>query len=276
MTAVLFGVAAALVYGAADFTGGLAAKRTPALTVVALSQFAGLVVLLVALPLLGTPVPPARDLALGAAGGLGGGVGVVFLYRGLANGRMGIVAPMSAVGAAVLPVVFGLATGEQPGGLAFAGAAVALLAVVAVSSGPGSAGAARRGLFDAVLAGIGFGAFFVVLAQVGEGAGMWPLATARASVIVVGLAALLTRTALRAPRAALPAIAAAGVGDMLANVLYVLAVRTGLLSLVAVLVALYPASTVLLARLVLGERLARVQTAGILLAVTGTALIAAG
>lgn len=276
MSAVLFGLGAALVYGAADFTGGLAAKRTPALAVVVLSQLAGLVVLLVALPLLATPVPPVRDLAIGALAGLAGGGGVAFLYRGLAIGRMAVVAPITAVGAATLPVAFGLVAGERPGPLALAGVVVALLAVVAVSSAPGSADAGRRGLGEAVLAGIGFGCFFIVLSWIGEDAGLWPLAAGRSSVIVAGLAALLTGTPLRAPRPELPRIAVAGVGDMLANVLYLLAARSGLLSLVAVLVSLYPASTVLLARVVLGERLARTQAAGVALAVTGAALIAAG
>jgi len=284
--AVVLGLAAALVYGAADFTGGMATKRTPAMAVVVLSQLAGLVVLAVALPLLGTPVPPSGDLAVGAAAGIAGGIGVTLLYRGLAIGRMSVVAPITAVGAACLPVGVGLLRGERPGLLALIGVAVALVAVVAVSASPApspSSGGSRvrrggppAGLLEAVLAGLAFGAFFVILAEVSEEAGMWPLLAGRTSVVVVGVAALLTGTRLRPAPSELPRIALAGVLDMAANVLYVLAAQVGLLSLVAVLVSLYPASTVLLARLVLGERLGRLQIGGVGLAVAGAALIALG
>lgn len=281
--AVVLGLAAALVYGAADFTGGVAAKRTPAMAVVALSQLAGLVVLLIALPLLGTPAPPAGDLAVGAAAGIAGGTGVTLLYRGLAIGRMSVVAPITAVGAACLPVAVGLLRGERPGVLALAGVAVALVAVVAVSMSAAPGGTAVRtggaplGLVEAILAGLAFGAFFVILSGVSEEAGTWPLLAGRtSSVLVVGVAALVTRTPLRPAQSELPRIALAGVLDMGANVLYVLAVQVGLLSLVGVLVSLYPASTVLLARLTLGERMGRLQVAGVALAVTGAALIALG
>jgi drug/metabolite transporter (DMT)-like permease len=273
---VLFGLGAALVYGAADFAGGLAARRTPALAVVVLSQIAALVVLAAVLPLLGTPVPPVRDLGTGAVAGIAGGAGVTFLYRGLAAGRMGVVAPVTAVGAACLPVFVGLLLGERPGPLALVGVAVALVAVVAVSAEPSGGTAGRRGLGDAVIAGAGFGIFFILLARVGEAAGLWPLLTARTSILVVGAAALVTRTPLRAPPGQLLTIALAGVGDMAANVLYLFAAQTGLLSLAAVLTSLYPAATVLLARILLGERLARLQIAGVLLAITGAALIATG
>lgn len=280
--AVVLGLAAALVYGAADFTGGMAAKRTPAMVVVVLSQLAGLVVLAIALPLLGTPVPPAGDLYVGAAAGIAGGVGVALLYRGLAIGRMSVVAPITAVGAALLPVAVGLLRGERPGALALSGVAIALVAVVAVSSaaspddGAGRTGGAPPGLVEAILAGLAFGTFFVILSGVSEQAGMWPLLAGRSSVVVVGVAALATRTPFRPARSELPRIALAGVLDMGANVLYVLAVQVGLLSLVAVLVSLYPASTVLLARLTLGERMGRLQVAGVALAIAGAALIALG
>lgn len=273
---VLFGLAAAIVYGAADFTGGYAARRTPALAVVVLSQSAALVALAAVLPLLDTPLPPARDLGLGALAGIAGGAGIGFLYRGLAAGRMGVVAPTTAVGAACLPVVAGMVLGERPGPIALLGVAVALVAVVAVSAAPGEDASGRRGLADAVIAGIGFGVFFIVLSRVAEDAGLWPLLTARTSIPVVGAAALLTRTPLRTPPAMLPVIALAGILDMAANVLFLLATQTGLLSLAAVLTSLYPASTVLLARVVLGERLGRLQAIGVALALTGAALIAAG
>lgn len=276
LVVVLLGLGAALVYGAADFAGGFATRRTPALTVVVFSQIIAFVALAAVLPLLGTPVPPARDLVLGAVAGIAGGAGVTFLYHGLSVGRMGVVAPTTAVGSASLPVVVGLALGERPGPLALLGVVVALVAVVAVSATPGGEGAGRHGLGSAILAGIGLGVFFVVLSRVSEGAGLWPLLAARTSIPVVAAAALLTRTPMRAPANQLPPIVLAGVGDMAANVLYLLAAQTGLLSLAAVLTSLYPASTVLLARLVLSERLGRLQTVGVALAVTGAALIALG
>jgi drug/metabolite transporter (DMT)-like permease len=273
---VVLGLAAALVYGAADFAGGLAAKRTPPMAVVVWSQLAGMVVLLVALPLLGDPRPPAGDLASGALAGIAGGAGVGLLYRGLAVGRMAVVAPTTAVGAAALPVIVGLASGERPGLLALVGVATALLAVVAVSASPGEGGGGRAGLVEAVLAGLAFGTFFILVSRIPAEAGMWPLLAARSSIIVAGIAALVTRTPLRPDPRHLPGIAVAGVLDMGANVLYMLAVQTGLLSLAAVLTSLYPASTVLLARLVLHERLAPVQTAGVGLALGGAVLIALG
>jgi len=196
---------------------------------------------------------------------------------------MSVVAPITAVGAACLPVAVGLLRGERPGVLALAGVAVALVAVVAVSMSAAPGGTAVRtggaplGLVEAILAGLAFGAFFVILSGVSEEAGTWPLLAGRtSSVLVVGVAALVTRTPLRPAQSELPRIALAGVLDMGANVLYVLAVQVGLLSLVGVLVSLYPASTVLLARLTLGERMGRLQVAGVALAVTGAALIALG
>lgn len=292
--AVVLGLAAALVYGAADFTGGLATKRTHALAVVVLSQVAGLAVLLVALPLTTDGAPAGADLARGAVAGVGGGAGVALLYRGLAVGRMSVVAPITAVGAAALPLLWGLAAGERPSPWGLAGVVLALVAVVLVSAAQGSepgavagagpgAGAVVRarmrvgpGVVEAVLAGLGFGAFFIVLEGTSADAGLWPLLGARTSILVAGAAALATRTSLRPAPGQLGRIALAGVLDMGANVLYLLASRQGLLSLVAVTVSLYPATTVLLARFVLGERLGGAQRIGLALAAAGVGLIALG
>lgn len=302
--AIVLGLAAALVYGAADFTGGLATRRTHALAVVVLSQAAGLVVLLVTLPFVADGGPAGGDLARGAVAGIGGGAGVALLYRGLAVGRMSVVAPITAVGAAALPLLWGLVAGERPSPWALAGVVLALVAVVLVSAAqgsepgdvaaagpgaggvvrarPGAGGAARTGralgpgVGEAVLAGLGFGAFFVVLEGTSADAGLWPLLGARTSILVAGAAALATRTPLRAAPGQGGRIALAGVLDMGANVLYLLAARQGLLSLVAVIVSLYPASTVLLARFVLGERLGPAQRIGLTLAAAGVALIALG
>jgi drug/metabolite transporter (DMT)-like permease len=276
MLAVLLATTCAVVYGTADFFGGLATKRSRVLSVVMLTQLTGLVFVLPLLPLLpGRPSPGA--LLWGMAAGLCGGLGVILLYRALANGVMSVVAPTTATMSAALPVVAGLAMGERPVPLALAGVVLALAAVILVSRDSG--GTVGRATLVPVLqslaSGLGFGGFFILLKQVPEDTGLWPLFGARlASVVVVVVLAMITRRTLRPGRGALPTIVAAGVLDMAANVLYLLAAQRGLLVLVAVLVSLYPASTLLLARYVLGERLNAVQAAGVGLALGAVALIA--
>lgn len=279
--AVILAVASAVVYGAADFMGGLATKRSGAYAVVVWSQLAGLVVLAATVAVLRQHLPTADDLAWGALGGIGGGTGVVLLYRGLSIGRMSVVAPTAAVFAASLPVLVGIGLGERPHPAALAGVVIALLAIVLVSSGPQgpaealSTGRLRPGLLEAAGAGIGFALFFVCLAQTGADAGLWPLLTARVSIVVAALAGIVTRSSLRPAPGSSGRVALVGVLDMAANLLYLLASRAGLLSLVAVLVSLYPASTVVLARFVLQERLTGRQLGGLAAAAAGVALIAA-
>jgi drug/metabolite transporter (DMT)-like permease len=272
---VILATACAVVYGTADFFGGLATRRSQVLSVVVLSQLAGLALILGLLPLL----PGAFDgraLAWGLAAGLAGAAGLVLFYRALATGVMSVVAPTTAVTSAALPVTFGLATGERPTVWALVGVALALGAVLLVSQ-EGSAG--KRGSLASVLAalaaGAGFGGFFILLSMAPHEAGLWPLVGARlSSISLVALLALLTRRALKPGPGSLHIIVAAGVLDMAANVLYLLAQQDGLLSLVAVLVSLYPASTLLLARQVLGERLRAVQISGVACALVAVALIA--
>ncbi len=277
--AVLLALASAATYGAADFLGGLSSRRAPAVAVTLVSQAAGLVVLLCAVAVLGGS-PTRADLAWGAASGLAGGVGLLLLYRGLAGGTMSVVAPITAVCAAAVPVGAGLAMGERPSALALTGVVVALLAIVLVSREEAPAGAPRgpgtAAVRTALLAGVAFGLFFVLLERTGDEAGLWPLVTARGGSIAL-LAAIgqVAGEPLRVPRAALGGVLAAGILDMTANVLYLLAVREGLLSLVAVLSSLYPASTVLLATVVLRERLHPVQRTGLAAAAAAVALIAA-
>jgi drug/metabolite transporter (DMT)-like permease len=277
--AIMLGLAVALSYGAADFFGGLASKRASLASVIVVSQILGIPVLLVLLPLVGGH-PTLRGIGLGAIGGLGGGFGLACLYRGLARGRMSVVAPITAIGAAVLPVLFGLATGERPTYLALVGVLLALVAVVLVSRVEGDeaqAGGGRSSLVLAALGGVGFGIVFICLARTGRNVGLWPLVGTRAaSVSMLALGALVTRRPLRPPRPVMPTVVAAGALDMTANVLYVLAVKQGLLSLVAVLSSLYPAATVVLARVVLRERIGRLQLGGLALAGAGVLLIATG
>jgi drug/metabolite transporter (DMT)-like permease len=279
--AVALAVAAALCYGASDFMGGLASRRTATLAVVLWSQAAGLVLLLGLLLWIPGRAAPS-DLLWGLASGALGAGAIALLYRGLAIGTMGVVSPITAVLAAGVPVLFGVARGERPAVAALAGIVLALVAVVLVSAAP-SAGAPRRdsrrlppGIAEAVGAGFAFGGLFIGLAQTHAAAGLVPLAAARAaSVALLAGVALVRPGAARPARSALPLIAAGGALDMSANILYVLAAHRGLLAIVAVLTSLYPAGTVTLAAVVLRERLGRLQWAGVAAALAGVVLLAA-
>ncbi len=282
---ILLALASAVTYGSADFLGGMASRRAPALVVVAVSQVFGLALLLAALPLLPAAHPSAADFAWGALAGVAGGAGILFLYRGLAAGPMSIVAPVTAACAATIPVPAGLALGERPGRAALAGVAVAIVAIALVSRQRSRAAGgrqpegrcARAALTTAVTAGVAFGAFFILLDRASTQAGLWPLVGSRAgSFLLYGSVALATNTALRLPRAALRTTLSAGVLDMAANVFYLVALRHGLLSIVAVLTSLYPASTVVLARVVLKERMSPLQLGGIACAAVAVVLIAGG
>ncbi|MFB9676223.1 EamA family transporter [Streptosporangium vulgare] len=278
MTAVMLATACALVYGTADFLGGLATRRSRVLAVVVLSQVAGLAVIVALLPFLPEAPSPAA-LAWGAASGLCGTAGIVLFYRALATGVMSVVAPITATVSAALPVLFGLAVGERPEPVALGGVVLALLAVLLVSRGSSDRKATRGygPILASLAAGAGFGGFFVIIAQAPVDSGMWPLLGARlTSVTSIAVLALATGRALRPGSGTLRVIFAAGTLDMAANVLFVLAQQRGMLSLVAVLVSLYPASTLLLARHFLGERLNPVQVVGIGFTLAAVALIASG
>jgi drug/metabolite transporter (DMT)-like permease len=274
----LVALASAAVYGAADFIGGFASRRASTIAVVLLSQFTGLLLLAVALPLV-PPSSPARiDFLWGAAAGLTGGIGVALLYRALAIGTMAIVAPVTAVSGVVLPVVVALGLGERPAPLALAGIGIALVAIALVSRQRESAAAAghgqRSGLGLALVSGVAIGLFYLSLARTGAHAGMWPLIAARiASVGLFGSIALASRRSLRVPRAVVTIAAGGGALDMVANLLYLIATRNGPLSIAVTLSSLYPASTVLLARVVLKERLNAPQTIGIVCALAAVVLI---
>jgi drug/metabolite transporter (DMT)-like permease len=278
--AIVLALLGAVVYGIADFAGGLASRRTPALAVVFCGQLAGVVVLGVLL----VAVPgrfDAASLGWGAAAGLSGGVGLLLFYRSLATGAMTVVAPLAAVMSAIVPVVGGVVLGERPSVLALAGVVLAVSAVVLVSAEHGGLPTVRslRGpaVAGGLLAGAGFGLLFVLLSRAAPDSGFWPLVGARvASLILLGFVALVSRRSLRPRGAPAGLVVASGAGDMAANLLFVLASRIGLLSIVGVLLALYPAATVLLAMVVLRERLHRVQVVGLALATAGVVLIALG
>jgi drug/metabolite transporter (DMT)-like permease len=287
--AVLLGLLSGIVYGAADFCGGLSTKRNPMVRVVLLSQLAGFVVYLVAVPLLPEGRFTAGAWVWGGLSGLAGAVGVGFLYAGLARGRMSVVAPTAAVVFAVVPLAFGLLRGERPTPLQLVGVAVSLPAVALVSTardpdaslGSGRGGAVARmrrsGVPEAVAAGLAIAAFAILLDRTGDETGPWPLVSARIVSVGIFLAAVLvSQTPLRPTTGTAGIIAAAGVFDVSANLLYLLAIREGLLSIVVVLTGLYPAATVVLARALLRERLSGSQVVGLVLALGGVAAIAAG
>jgi drug/metabolite transporter (DMT)-like permease len=278
--AVVLALGCAVVYGAADFLGGLASRKTSVFGVVALSQVVGLAALLVLLPWLGGPVEPA-DLWWGAASGLAGAAGLVVFFRTLARGVMSVIAPVTAVTAAAVPVLVGLLTGDRIGTWSAVGIVLALGAVVLVSAEGGLIALSRArpaSLLPALVAGSLFGIFFVLLDRTSDGSGLTPLVTARlASVALVVTIAVLTRQPLRVTRAAVPLVAASGVGDMTANALFLLATQQdGQLAITGVLASLYPVSTVVLAQLVLRERLVGAQVAGLGAAAAAVVLITAG
>lgn len=270
-------------YGAADFLGGLASRRAAALAVVVTSQLYGVLFLLALLPVL----PPDRytwpDLGWGAAAGIAGGLGLVSLYRGLSIGRMGIVAPVTAAVGAVISAAFGLVSGERPSSLAVVGSVVALAAIVLVGRNPAATEAGARsvrgvsGLRHALAAGTGFGGFFILVTRAGDTSGLWPLMGARlGSLAVLGVIAVGSHRTFSIRRTTNRLVVGAGFLDIGANALFLYATRGGLLTLVAILSSLYPAVTVLLARVFLAERLQAGQVFGVGLAVAGIALIAAG
>lgn len=275
--AALLALSAAVAYGVGDFLGGVAARRVPPTAVVLWSHIVGLGMLVTLAPLVGGDIT-AQALGVGAAAGLLGGAGVALFYRGLAVGTMSVVAPIAALLSAAVPVVVGLGTGERPSTAALAGIALALGAVVLISrEAPHVATSPLRwqALALAVAAGLAFGLFFVAIDRAGDGVGIWPLVGARvASVsLFAGLgAARVTSAAL--PRGAVGAAVGCGLLDAGANVFYLLALDHGLLSVVSVLTALYPAGTVLLARYVLGEHLSPVQRIGLGIAGAAAVLIA--
>jgi len=277
---VLLSLWAAAAYGLADFVGGVVSKRVSAWTVALAAQVGGSLTTLVVALLIGGD-PSRQDIWWAVVGGLGNGLGTAFLYRGLSSGRMGVVAPVSGVGAVVVPVVVGVLTDERPGSLVWTGVVLALPAIWLVSREPGAtvAGDVPRGsgLVDGVLAGLGFGALFAALAQIPEEAGFLPLAV---NMAVAGLAIVAVAAALRqswAPRSrwALGGLVSGALGA-LATGLFQVAAHHGLLSVAAVITSLYPAFTVVLAALVLRERVHGAQGIGLALCAASVVLVATG
>ena len=280
---ILLGLAAAVLYGSGDFLGGLAARRAHVLAVLTLAEGAGAAVALAAATL-SSGSPSLAGLAWGISAGLVGGLGLIIFYIGLAAGPMSVVAPVSGLVSTVLPVAVALADGERPGAVVYAGALLCLVAIVLASSAGQTSAAQRharpgRAIAYGIAAGLAFGLFFLLIRNAGQTGELWPVAAARIGELAVVLtAAAVLRRRLRLRRAGgwlLLAAAGAGVIDVVANICYVAATRTGMFGLAVVLASLYPGITVLLARVVLGERLRWVQRAGLGLAALGILLVAA-
>lgn len=282
MLVVAFSLVAAISYGFADFVGGAASKRTSPWAVALVVQLAAALALLVLGLVLGG-TPNRGDWGWGLAGGLFNGLGTAFLYRGLSAGRMGVVAPVSGVGAAALPVLVGLLTGERPPALVWLGIVVAFPGIwlVAREPGPpttaGGQGSTDSGLLDGLLAGLGFGALFACLAQLPEEAGYLPLALNQAAggVTVVAVAMALGVAWLPRQPAALWGVVS-GLLAAVATGAFLLATQTGYLTVAAVVSSLYPAVTVVLAALLLRERVHGGQAGGLVLCLAAVALVATG
>ena len=280
---ILLGLAAAVLYGSGDFLGGLAARRSHVLAVLMLAEGAGAVIALAAAAM-SPGLPSLAGLAWGTGAGLIGGLGLIIFYTGLAAGPMRVVAPVSGLVSTVLPVAVALAGGERPGAAVYAGALLCLVAIVLASSERDTSATQphnrrTRAIAYGVAAGACFGLFFLLIRNAGQTGELWPVAAARTGelAIVLAAAAVLRRgPRLRgADRGLLLAATGAGVIDVIANICYVAATRTGMFGLAVVLASLYPGVTVLLARVVLGERLRWVQRAGLGLAAIGILLVAA-
>lgn len=283
---VILGLGSALIFGAADFLGGLAAKRMNAVLVTATVALVGLLALLIVLPVFGG-VWSWQAVLFGSLSGVAGAIAIVLLYASLAIGPMSILSPLTAVVSAIVPLTVGLATGDQLGPLGYLALGIALVAVVLVGFVPekGAVRPSLKGLLMATGSGIAIGAFLILIDATPDDSGLVPLVANRAAnsalmFAIVGLLALIAARKGQAftPRAGLRTglllATAGGVIDAVANALLLVGVRLGELSVIAVLSALYPAGTIILAAIVLRERIAPVQYVGLVLAIAAAALLA--
>jgi len=283
MGAAGLALAAALAYGLSDFVGGILSKTRSVWMVATASQLTAAFATAV-VALLAPGDPGSTDFAWGAAAGVAGAIGISALYRGLSQGRMGVVAPISGTGAALVPVIVGLATGDEPSPLAWVGIAIAFAAIYfipqagkehePVLDGPAST---SSGAGYGAVAGLGFGALFALVGQIGDDAGFLPLALGQ---LVVAVTVALVAISLRQPWVprgrGLAPVFAFGLLGTAALILFLLATRQGLLTIVSVIAALYPASTVAMAAIVLRERIGRMQSVGLGLAAIAVVLVTVG
>lgn len=270
---VIFALSAAAAWGSGDFTSGLVSRRIGPFHTVLVSYTVGLLALLLVALVRREPLPPASDLIWGAIAGLSGMVGLGFLMRGFVTGRMGIVAPVSAVLATAIPVLFTAATEGLPEQLQLLGFGLAIGSIWLLSRRE-KLGVRPAGLGMALLAGLGFGGFFIALGQVGGTAVFWPLVAGRlAACTVMAAFALSTRRPVIPSPFPLGLLALAGILDVAGNLFFLLAMQLGRMDVTAVLGSLYPAVTAVLARLLTQEHMARLQVIGVVVAVLAIVMI---
>lgn len=286
MLTVIVGLSSALVFGAADFLGGLASKRLSSVFATAIAAVVGLVVLSIALPIFGGEWS-VQAVLLGALSGVAGAIAIGLLYACLAIGPMSILSPLTAVVSAIVPLTIGLVGGERLGLIGYIALGLALVAIVLVGFVPekGAVRPAVKGLLMAVGSGIAIGAFLIIIDQTPDDSGLIPLVANRATNAVImftlaGIIAILARrrgaplTPRDVLRRGIMFAVACGIVDAVANAGLLLGVRLGELSVMAVLTALYPAGTIILAAIVLKERIAPVQYIGLVLAVVAGGMLA--
>ena len=281
MLSVALAALSGLIWGVGDFSGGKASQRAAVLPVVWISKLVSLPLLAIYLIATYVPVTPV-GVVWGGLAGIAGVVGLVLFYRALSAGAMTVVAPVTGVTSAAIPVVVGLVAGERPPASRLLGVGCALLAIALVSLAPHPAGqrqiVTRRLALAALGAGTGFALFFILLAVAGKAAGglvgLWPIVGSQlSSIVILALLLMLNRPGPWPRQAALRWTIVSGPCDMTANALYLLATRGGDLSIVAPIAALYPVTTVILALIIEHERLRGIQVAGLLFAVAALILV---
>jgi drug/metabolite transporter (DMT)-like permease len=278
LTTVFYGLAASLFWGSGDFSGGLASRRAKAASVVIGGYSVGFVLLVALAVIVREPFPRPGDFLWAGLAGISGVIGLVALYAALASGKMGLTAPIAGALTAALPVLFSAFTVGLPNPLQLGGFAVALVAIflIARPERTGEDTGSARAVGQALLAGFGFGIFFILISRVSPATTFGSLAIARgSSVLFMAALQLVQRRPVRLSRGVAPLVLAAGGLDAVGNVFFLFAAHSGRLDVASVVSSLYPAATVLLAALILRERVRRVQGLGILLALVSIPLIAA-
>jgi drug/metabolite transporter (DMT)-like permease len=276
--ALAISLASAASWGVSDFLGGLQSRRLSVLAVLAVSQPAGLLLIGVLILLFGADPVSADKLTIAFLAGAAALGGLGAFYAAMAMGTVSVVAPIASLGV-VVPVVFGVAQGEDPGAIQLAGLIVAIAGVVILSyeEHPEHGGVARRSIVLAILAGLGFGVFFTGIDLASPDRPGWAILAVRVGgVSAVAVAILISRPPMDGVPRAIPVLVAIGMFDIIANGLFAVASTKGILPVVAVGGSMYPAFTIALAHLVLGERLATIQWGGVVLALVGVGLIAGG
>lgn len=274
--AVFLASLAAVFSGTGDFLGGLASRRGRVMAVVIGSHLVGIATTFVVAPIVGGS-PSAADMWWGAAAGAAGGAGILGLYLGFSRSDVGVVSPIAAVGAAGWPVLYAIVTGERPGAVVWLGIGLGVVAIWLVSRSRPTGAPVAPGVTMGLVAGAGFGGLLILLSKVGEDAGVWPLAPARTSgAIVVTIVALVMAQNVVPLRQSILPMAAAGAATILGNGAFILATQEGSLAVVSVVAAMFPVTTVILARLLWKEQFGGTRLIGLGLALLAVALVAVG